>query len=322
MCYDIGMNTLETWSSENTLPTDINMVGGTMPWLMFYAGFMQGLFNEWSGVALNKIKSISGTSAGAFIAAMTAVWHHQALLDIILNTFWDDTGKEIPWLWRVWILGKKTIQVDFKAILDEYITAEKFETDWTPTVKTLHMEMEQWPLFKKTENWRNREIIWLFQAILKDQFFKLWDSVNKTQKEYYWEYKIFDSSLITKETRDNVAGLIAASWQYSPVLDPKIWKMRIDGEFWSWHESSDTSVRLLEGVWQDSNVLILTRHPKGSKGYNAVVTQSAKMQGNVRIVAPDEALRGWIVNTNPENMKHNFAVGQRAAEIYLQVLAA
>ncbi len=337
ICYHRAMNAQTSPSSENALPTDINMVGGTMPWLMFFAGFMQGLFNVKSPVALEKISSISGTSAGAFIAAMTAVWHHQALLDIILNAFWDDTGKDIPWLWRVGILGNKTIQGNFKNILDEHITAEKLQEEGTPIVRTLHMEMKKWPLFSASEKVTNytkgKEVIWLIQSLIKDQFFKLGDKFSNNGAgyylkshddiEHYGKHTVFDSSKITDDVKDGVAGLIAASGQYSPILDPKTGKMRIDGEFGSWHESSETIIQLNEDISDESNLLVLTRFPRWSEEHNAVVTQSAKiMTKETTVIAPEVELLWGITDTSPEYMKHNFAVGQQAAKTYLQAIAA
>ena len=113
------------------------------------------------------------------------------------------------------------------------------------------------------------------------------------------------------------------SWsgQYSPVLDSKTWKMRIDGEFWSWHESSQTIIDLNQDISPEWNLLILTRHPRWSEGYEAVVTQSAKIETKNKIfIAPDEELLWGITNTNPGYMKHNFEVGQRAAKKYLEDL--
>lgn len=70
--------------SHNTLPTDINMVGGTMPGLMFYLGFIAELFRLQEDL---KLASISGTSAGSIVAGLTAVGKHQEAPQIILDAF-------------------------------------------------------------------------------------------------------------------------------------------------------------------------------------------------------------------------------------------
>jgi len=251
-----------------------------------------------------ELASISGTSAGAFIAGMTVVWKHQDTPKLLLDQFSDDTG--IAW---AWVFGKKTIQSNMSSIISDHVSVEDLEKSKTQ-VKTLHMRIKKGFLMQWTENSKYRETLWFIQNLVK-YFFEGKD---------YGSHEVFNSSKITDETRDRAMELLKGSFQYVPDNAHESWDLLTDGEMWSWHEGSGTAAELNKDIPEDSNLLVLTRFPRWDTSHEAVVTQTAKFK-NSTVVGPSEELKGNKVSTNPEHMRHNLEVWRKTALLYLQALS-
>lgn len=282
------------------------MVGGTMPGLMFYLGFIAELFRLQEDL---KLASISGTSAGSIVAGLTAVGKHQEAPQIILDAFWNDTGKL-----HLGVFWNKTIQGNLQGVIRDHIAPGVFQGNSAP-FKTLSMKIpENWVL-NILEKLPWKEISWLLDTALRVLLSKKW------LWKWFTQYEVFDSVIDTKNvTQERIAELIWGSSQYSPVRDsrnPKI--LRTDGEAGSWHESSGTILKLLgDDFSANSSVLVLTRFPRWSTSHEAVVTQTAKIQARHKVVGPIEDLKGNLISTNPEHMKHNAEVGRKTAQAYLK----
>lgn len=286
----------------NNIPSDITMVGGTMPGLMFYAWFMQELFDILQDISLN---SISGTSAGAAIAAMSVVWKHQETPDILIDQFWDDTG-----IWNIWVFGEKTIQWNLKKVIGEHVSVEELEAAQAQ-LKTLHMRIKKGLFMKPAEKSQYKETIWFIQNLVKYWF----------EWKRYGQHEVFDSSKITDETRDTAMELLMGSFQYVPDNSSKEWTLLTDGEMWSWHESSGTATELNRNLPDDSKLLVLTRFPRWHKSNDAVVTQTARFK-NKKVIGPSEDLVWNLVSTKPEHMQHNLEVWRETARLYFRSLLA
>lgn len=307
---------------RNTPPSiDATMVWGTMPWLMFYAGFMAEIqvAQEQGKVKLN---SVAGTSAGAAIWALTAVWKAKEAPKMLLEEF-EDTGR-----WSIWIMPSKkswkTIQRNLKKVISREVDSDTLKTS-DIALRTLHMNVKKWKGLEKTENHQYKEVWWLVQSMLRYTFCNM-------KWEKYWDHEVFDSREITGETKEQVSELISASFQYSPENSSVPWEVRVDWETWSRTEDTVGSAPLLnKGLSPDRDVIVLTRFQHWHKSHKVVVDHTEKVEARTKaVISPIRKLK-WnflgierglfgTVDTRRSHMEHNVQVGRDTARAYLQAL--
>ena len=302
------MDTLDTSSLQNV---DVTMVGGTMPGLMFYAGFMEEISKyQW----LIHIQNVSGTSAGAAIGALTAVGKAQLAPELLINAF-KGTWVYPPWYLRALlgskngIFGKRTIQGTLKEIIQEHVHPDTLVN--SPIgLKTLHMRLKKGKLMSATENLPNpyKEVVWLIQNLIKYAFGKItWN---------YGKHEVFDSRKVGN--KDKVLELISGSFQYAPENASEQWEMLTDGEMWSWHESSGTVTLLNQDISPDSNLLVLTRFQEGHESHTAVQKQIDQVKAKAKkIISPIEPLKWDLVSTDTNDIQHNLEIWRKTARMYI-----
>jgi hypothetical protein len=292
---------------------DATMVGGTMPWLMFYAGFMEELAKHSHQVQLN---NVSGTSAGAVIGALTVVGKEHMMANILLNAF-KDTGLKICWWlqWLLWtkngVLANRTIQGTLKQVVATHVHPTQVMQS-KRGLKTLHMRLKKWKLMKVTEGLKQpyKEVVWLIQNLVKYAFYR---GTN------YGTHEIFDSKKPQSQTK--VLELLSWSFQYVPDNASTPWELLTDGEMWSWHESSWTVTHLNQDIAPESNLLVLTRFREWHKSHTAVQKQIANVNAQTKtIISPIEDLQWDLVSTDEAHMRHNLEVWRKTARMYLEAL--